>query len=201
MSYDDDEISLNNTGKFLGKIVIGVLIAMAFSLLFFFTLARGTAYLFIDALASAFGDIEVAHLTILGITLFTLLGPVGYVFLQNPAFSGIDYGTVSFEPILISAIITYVVTGVVIGLIIKKDWMKGFSAGFWTGIGVFVATLVMTLIAMFAIGIFSGGAYGVFAIILVVSLIFMMALPSILICATSGMLGGYLYQKYIRDRY
>ena len=198
---DYDEFTVKETGKFLGKIFFGTLIAMGLSLLFFFTLARGTAYLFIDALAGVFGNIEVAHLTTLGVTLFTLVGPVGYLFMQNPAFSGLDYGTVAFEPILISAIITFVVAGLIVGLIMKKDWMDGFKAGIWTGIGVYIATLVMTLIALFAIGIFSGGSIGIFMVILVVSLILVMAIPSMLICGASGILGGWLYQKYLRNRY
>ena len=199
MSYE--EFDTKETGKFLGKLLLGTLIAMGLSLLFWFTLARDTAYLFVEALAGVFGNIEVAHLTILSVTLFTLVGPVGYIFMQNPAFAGLSYGTVTFEPILISALITYVVTGVIMGLIMKKDWMDGFKAGLWTGIMVFVATLVMTLIALFAVGIFSGGAPGVFAIIIVVSLIFMMSLPSMLICGASGILGSLLYKRIMKNRY
>jgi len=198
---DYEEFTVKDTGKFLGKLLAGTLIAMGLSLLFFFTLARETAYLFIDALAGVFGDIEVAHLTTLGVTLFTLVGPVGYLFMQNPAFSGLDYGTVAFEPILISAIITFVVTGIFMGLIMKKDWMEGFKAGVWTGVMVYVATLIMTLIALLAIGMISGGAIGVFAVVLVVSLILVMSIPSMLICGASGILGGWLYQKYLRERY
>ena len=196
-----EEFDTKETGKFIGKLLIGTLIAMSLSLLFWFTLARETAYLFVDALAGVFGNIEVAHLTVLGITLFTLVGPVGYIFMQNPAFAGLSYGAVTFEPILISAIITFVVTGIIMGLITKKDWMEGFKAGVWTGFMVYVATLIMTLIALFAIGIFSGGALGIFMVLLVCSLILVMGLPSMLICGASGILGGWLYQKYLRERY
>ena len=198
---DYEEFNVKSTGKFLGKIVLGTLIAMGLSLLFFFTLARDTAYLFVEALASVFGNIEVEHLTTLGVTLFTLVGPVGYIFMQNPAFSGLDFGTVAFEPILISAIITYVVTGIFMGLITKQDWMKGFTAGIWTGVAVYIATLVMTLIALITVGIFSGGAYGIFLVLLVVSLILVMSIPSMLICGASGILGGYIFQHYLKERY
>ncbi|NHI91450.1 MAG: hypothetical protein EAX96_03035 [Candidatus Lokiarchaeota archaeon] len=198
---DYGEFDLQDTGISLGKVAIGVLIAMGLSILFFFTLSGTTASLFIEALLKVFASLEVAHLTILGFTLFTLVGPVGYIWMLNPAFIGLDTGVVTFEPILISSVITYVVTGFIIGMIAKKDWIKGLSLGIWTGIGVYIASLVMTLIALFSVGIFMMGAHGLLVTLMIALMVFVMSIPSILICGASGMLGGLVYHRLFVDRY
>ncbi|MHA1799793.1 MAG: hypothetical protein ACTSVY_15195 [Candidatus Helarchaeota archaeon] len=198
---DYGEFDLEDTGKSLDIITLGVIIIVGLSILFFFTLARNSAYLFVDALASVFGTLETAHLTILGFTLFTLVAPVGYFWMQDPAFLGLDYGGVTFEPVLISSIITYVVAGLVVGLIAKKDWLKGFTVGIWTGIGVYITTLILTLIALIAVGIISAGAPGVLGTILVVLFILVMSIPSFIICGAAGMLGGLIYQRVLKNRY
>ena len=199
---DYGEFDLEDAGKTLGVVVLGTFIVMGLSILFFFTLSFGTANLFVDALLSVFGQIETAHLTILGFTLFTLVAPVGYIWITyDPAFMGIDTAGVTFEPVLIASIITYLVAGFIVGLVAKKDWMKGFTAGLWTGISVYIATLVMTLIALFAVGIFMAGPRGLLITIIVVFMILVMSLPSILICGAAGMIGGKVYHKIFVDKY
>lgn len=198
---DYGEFDLEDTGKTLSVVAIGTLVVMGLSILFFFTLSAGTANLFVDTLLTVFSQIETAHLTILGFTLFTLVAPVGYIWLLDPAFLGIDTAGVAFEPVLISSIITYLVAGFIVGLVARKDWMKGFTAGLWTGISVYIASLIMTLIALFAVGIFMMGAPGLMVTLLLVLMIFVMSLPSILMCGAGGILGGKLYHKIFVDRY
>ena len=199
---DYGEFDLEDTGKTLGVAVLGTFVIMGLSILFFFTLAFGTANLFIDALLSVFGQIETAHLTVLGFTLFTLVAPVGYIWLRfDPAFLGIDTAGVAFEPMLISSIITYLVAGFVVGMLAKKDWMKGFTTGLWTGISVYIASLVMTYIALAAVGIFIAGPQGLLVTIIVALMVFIMSLPSILMCGVAGMLGGKVYHRLFIDKY
>ena len=200
---DYDEFDLEGGANLFIKCLLGLLIAVVISFIFTMTISYQATNKFFEIVTQliSFGvDLHPTLVFILNITLTTLLSPIAYIWAQSPELIGLDVAGVNLEAGLISSLVSYAVAGIVVGLIAKKDWLTGLQAGIITVALAWLLSLGLIILSLILANALFAGIATIITLGLYISLSFVMSLITFVVCGLFGLVGGLLYQRFLKNR-
>ncbi|MHA1893479.1 MAG: hypothetical protein ACTSX4_03145 [Candidatus Helarchaeota archaeon] len=199
-----DEFDLEDGAHFFLLGLLGVVIASTLALIFSFTFSYEATNKFFEVISQiiALGiTLHPALVFILNLTLTNLVSPVAYIWAQSPEFVGVDLAGVNLNAGLISSLISFMVAGLVIGILTKKDWLTGLQAGVVIVAFMYAVSFGLMIISLLIAQALFAGLATVITLGLYISLTFVMSIISFINCAFWGAIGGYIYQRFLKNRY
>lgn len=200
---DYDEFDLEGGANLVLKCLVGLLVAAGLAVIFTLTFSYQATNKFFEVVANlvALGvELHPTLVFILNVTLTTLVSPVAYIWAQSPELLGVELAGVNLEVGLISSIVCYAVAGLVVGILAKKDWLTGLQAGIITVALAWLLSLGIIIFSLILANALFAGIATVITLGLYVSLTFVMSLISFLVCGFFGIIGGLIYQRFIKNR-
>ena len=201
---DYDEFDLEGGANLVLKCFLALLVAAGLAIIFTLTFSYEATNKFFEVVAQvvALGiELNYVFVFILNITLTTLVSPVAYIWAQGPEFAGLGLAGVNLEAGLISSLVCYSVAGLVAGLLAKKDWLTGLQAGIIVVGLAYILSLVLMIVSLLLANALFAGIATVITLGLYITLTFVMSLISFAVCGFFGTLGGFLYQKFLKNKY
>jgi len=201
---DYDEFDMEGAGSLVLKGLAGVGIASAISLIFALTISGEATSKFLEVITSIISlgiNLNWILAFILNITLTNLISPVAYIWARAPELATIDFAGVSLELGVVSSIVSFTIAGIIVGILAKKDWLVGLQAGIITVGLTYAVSFGLIILSLVLANALLGGIVTVILLGTYVMVSFIMSLLSFLVCGISGLVGGLIYQRFIKTRY
>ena len=201
---DYDEFDIGGAGSLFLKGLGGVLIASLVSLIFALTISGEATSKFLEVITSIISlgiNINWVIALMLNITLTNLISPVAYIWARAPELATIDFAGVSLELGLISSLVSFTIAGLIVGIIAKKDWLVGMQAGIITVALTYAVSFGLIILSLVLANALLGGIVTIILLGTYVMVSFVMSLLSFLVCGIFGLIGGLIYQRFIKTRY
>ncbi|NHI91608.1 MAG: hypothetical protein EAX96_03825 [Candidatus Lokiarchaeota archaeon] len=200
---DYDEFDLQSGANLVLKSLIGFFVVAALATIFTLTLSFQATNKFFEVIMQIiYLGVPIHPILVfaLNVTLTTLVSPIAYIWAQSPELMGINLEGVNLEAGLISSIICYIVAGIVVGIITKKDWLMGLQAGIIVVALAYLFSFALVILSLILANALFAGLATIITLGLYISVTFVMSIITFLICGVSGILGGFIYQRFLKNR-